>query len=319
MRPLPRLHAVKAFGSCSGGDQPIGGPDHAPTLAARGRGGPRGCPARNARAPGAYVRFVLEHAAYLPHDKLPFRNGDALIVIEGLAFQSDGTLAGGALPQKLEEWELGWPLLETAQNARGTGVSKPKLQELKEKYPWLDACLRTPSQSTSTEPSGATAPTEPFADDVDVDAALIMAWQDLEESHRALAAASATGDEFFIRVHRSRSSSAALLGDTVAVEAKMGVPRKHCRRYSLLVASSWSSDKYGFDAAMVMASEFRQRQQHFYSVWAVDMDFERRFTDAELNSYVATPAWIAFKTSLLAGSAAFARCHQIEAVVPANP
>ena len=264
-------------------------------------------------------RFVCEHGTYLPHDKLPLRDGDALIVIEGLAFQADGTLAGGALPQKLHEWELGWPLPETTQGTHGTSVSKPKLQELKDKHPWLEACLEAPRSSTRTWPCGASSSAEPPAEDVDAEAALIRAWQDLEESHRALAPASATGDEFFIRVSESPCASAASVRTTVAVEAKRGVPREYCRRYSLLVASSWSADRYGLDAAMVMASELRERQQHYYLIWATDMDFERRFSAAELHSYVESVDWIAFKASLPVGSAALGRCHQIEAAIPANP
>lgn len=117
--------------------------------------------------------FACEHGAYLSHDKLPFNDGDDIVVIEGLAFQNDGSLTESSLPQSLGDWETGWRLPETVHSTRVPPVSKTKLQEIKEKHPWIEACLQATGPSTGSRSSGALGSKDVHEDNCDADAVLL--------------------------------------------------------------------------------------------------------------------------------------------------
>ena len=86
-------------------------------------------------------KFVAHTNVWVPHDQLPYKDGNGFVAIEGLAFQDDGSLAGNSLPQPLSDWEDGWPLPTPSAGTSSRRLSTSKLEELKKAHPWFDVCM----------------------------------------------------------------------------------------------------------------------------------------------------------------------------------
>ena len=115
--------------------------------------------------------------------------------------------------------------------------------------------------------------------------------------------------ELFVRVR----------GGTVGAEAKRGHVREWCSMYSLPVAPSWSIERYSVEHSIVFATEWCARMQWFYNIWAVDVEDGRPFSKSELDSYVASEAWVVLSNSCDGASVLKPRVEDIGRLRPKNP
>jgi hypothetical protein len=75
------------------------------------------------------MRFVTRRRGWVHHGQLPFAVGDDIVVVSGLASQTDGSLAGNCRPQASSDWEKDWPLLQTTERKPPEGA-RPSANKL---------------------------------------------------------------------------------------------------------------------------------------------------------------------------------------------
>ena len=108
----------------------------------------------------------------------------------------------------------------------------------------------------------------------DPGAAIVAAATALEAQHKLWSVPASDGRDFFIRFRSSSSWSANRPdgNETIGTEAKSGLPREFCSRYSLRLTMSMNVNKLGPDIASACALEWCRRMQHFYSIWRMHGD-----------------------------------------------
>ena len=57
------------------------------------------------------------------------------------------------------------------------------------------------------------------------------------------------------------------------------------RTYGFQLTSRYSVDLYGEDGALVLASSWAEKAQHFFDIWSQQSDPAYKFTEAELASW----------------------------------
>ena len=76
---------------------------------------------------------------------------------------------------------------------------------------------------------------------------------------------------------------------------------------------------HGEVACSQLALETIRRYQHFFSIYVMQDVHLYQFTQADKDSYVEGPTWVAFVSSVEENSATGIRCIQVRNIVPQNP
>ena len=260
---------------------------------------------------GAADQVWLRHnlritPTFVPYSKLPFTSTDFVIkVISDLSFGQDGLMRSGSFEQSLLEWEQDCPLHVPVQAPRAPSASKTKLEQLLEKYPWLDGYMKAGGVAGSKGAYSAVAKTDrAHMDDDDCDEALASAWLEVDDKLRDVLR-EASGLQLFLRMR----------GDVVGAEASKGLPRLFCKSYGLIQAVSFSVARYlNTDHCLARASEWSRRCSFFYQIWLAADDPEFLFRECDLDSLPRDPAWEAAEPSF--GLAAAERAAAIDDMYP---
>ena len=103
-------------------------------------------------------------------------------------------------------------------------------------------------------------------------------------------------------------------------EACRGIVREWCVNYNMQQAFSLSGNLYDPEVVPMICEEWCRRYKHFYDIWVrAGSDFEYRYSEVDLQSYVPPVAWLEMCAGLTMGSAAYRRCQAIDMIAPLNP
>jgi hypothetical protein len=270
-----------------------------------------------------FGRFHIGNESYFNHAELPFNADDSIFVLEHLSFGDNEEVLAHSLQGGLADWEDAWPQQATEPRERAARLDAGAKADAIERHPWAAEYL-APKTHESRRGGNVRKPCvdeEILPPDVDLEDVLDTALSDLYDDivagdHDA----EPGGEDFFTRV---RGIRLGVIGDivagTVGAEAKRGVPREFCSRYSLHDSSSWSVRLYTHDVAMELAHEWCSKNQFLYDMWVAAGDAYYRFPGDIATLYEASDDWRRFVEALPLASLALERARLIEVMQPINP
>ena len=74
--------------------------------------------------------------------------------------------------------------------------------------------------------------------------------------------------------------------------------------------------KFGQDAANELAREYCRRGEYFFCLYLDAEDEAFAYTDAHVQAYPESPAWVSFREGLVAGSVTHRRAMELQRAVP---
>jgi len=93
-----------------------------------------------------------------------------------------------------------------------------------------------------------------------------------------------------LRGGQSTFAKKGVVADCCAAKAK-GPAKEWARRFGLNQMVSLAFARHTEDSAARLCLEWCRRMQHFYNLWVAKGDTQAQYTEAELASYQADPAW----------------------------
>jgi hypothetical protein len=273
-----------------------------------------------------YLPLVVVHEDTMP---ITDDNDSALFVFSNVAFVADKVIIDTA-PVDFLRFIVHHPRGESRENKHShkhrTIVPSDTRAWLLLQYPWLlESDFFNPKRNRSGNPSGpGVAPDIAGGKDKDEDEheLIVGAAEALEALRHDWVFEDEATMDFYTRILGGKwtAEHAGVIADAVAGYVRGGAPKAWCNRYAFPKQAAFYIVKYKSQAACTaMAREYCRRGQHFYAIYVEFNDPAFLYSEAQLNSYVESKAWIDFVASEIDNVEVHTRVALMRGSTPQNP